>query len=784
MSTRPHPLLSRAPTLVPPLLVVAVFAAAAVVTAAAAGVGGGGAAPRAHTGAALPGALPTFPPAIAPAGDTTGAVKAGDGPAPTLMWERRFPGVTFRESSPVDARLGRAAIVVGALNGNVYGFDASTGADLPGWPVATGHPVNSSPAAADLYGTGRDEVVVGSGWADAGPCGGGGVFAIDPTGKVRWERAGTDPGCTTLAFHSSPTLGDVTGAGIPDVTVGALGLRSWSWNANGSLNAGWPYYTDDTVFATSALADLDHDGVPDVVMGGDSSPGGLINWRGGIVRAVRGDGRTLWQYFTNEMVRSSPVVGPVGRSTSPSVVFGTGDYWVNQPGGASDADKVFSLDATGKVRWVAAVGGETIGSPALADVEGNGQRDVVIGTADGPSSGRVWVLDDRGVPLPHWAGVPSGGGVVIGGVSTADLNGDGAQDVLVPTGAGVFAYDGRTAQLLFSLDAQEVGFQSTPLVTTDANGLVGITVAGTTADGMGVVQHFEMPPAAGATLGAGGWPMFHHDERHTGNATPPLLRVPQCRGAGINAYWEAAADGGVFGSCGAGFHGSPAVTTLPSSVVAMASSPSGQGYWEVSADGGVFAFGDAPFLGSAATARPGSPIVGIARTRDGHGYWLVAADGAVFAFGDAPFEGGAGGVKLPFRIVAIIATPSGHGYWLVGNQGSVLTYGDAGFYGAANGMVLSSPIVAAAGTPSGQGYWLVAADGGVFTYGDAPYLGSTAALHLRAPIVAMAPTAAGRGYWLMGSDGGVFSYGDAAFAGSATGLRLNRPITAAAVPAG
>src|SRR4029077_7334466 len=112
----------------------------------------------------------------------------------------------------------------------------------------------------------------------------------------------------------------------------------------------------------------------------------------------------------------------------------------------------------------------------LADVDGNGNRDVVIGTADGPKGGEVWGLGPTGAPLPQCDGLPSGGGVVIGGISTADLNGDGAQDLLVPTGAGVFAYDGRSSALLFSLDAAQVGFQSTPLVTPDPAGGVDITV--------------------------------------------------------------------------------------------------------------------------------------------------------------------------------------------------------------------------------------------------------------------------------------------------------------------
>ncbi|GAC1316166.1 MAG: hypothetical protein NVSMB12_12660 [Acidimicrobiales bacterium] len=701
---------------------------------------------------------------------------------PTLLWERRWPAVAFRESSPVAANLGRSAVVVGALDGNLYGLDATTGADLAGWPVRTGKPINSSPAAADLAGTGRDSIVVGTGTADHGECSGGSVLVVDAPGTVRWQRAGTDRVCASQAFHSSPSIGDTTGSGQPSITIGALGLRSWSWSAAGVLNPGWPFFTDDTVFATAALADLHGNGVTDIVMGGDSSPGGQIDFRGGLVRAVRGDGRLLWQYRTNEIVRSSPAVGELIPGAGPAVVFGTGNYWVNQPGGASDADKVFALDRSGHLRWSRDLGGQTIGGPALADVLGTGRLDVVIGTADGPQGGRIWVLDGTGKPLPHWAGAPTGGGVVIGGITTADLSGEGGQDLLVPTGAGVFAYNGRTGLRLFALDDHEVGFQSSPLVTREAEGLA-VTVAGTTADGIGVVQRWLLPATSGAKLGDRGWPTFHHDSRRTGNVDPPPLAARRCAGAGINGYWEAGSDGGVFGWCGAGFHGSPVGTPLAAPVVAMASSASGQGYWEAAADGGVFSFGDAPFVGSARGQPLRSPIVGMARTPTGAGYWLASADGGVFSFGDAPFFGGAGGVRLPFRVVAILGTPSGQGYWLIGNEGTVLTYGDARFFGSLGPVGLHAPIVGGAATPSGLGYWLVAADGGLFTYGDAQFLGSAGGLPLTQPIVAMAATAAGRGYWLIGADGGVFSFGDAPFVGSAAGTRLNGPIAAVSAPA-
>ena len=85
--------------------------------------------------------------AVAPATPARAQVVAGTIPGPALAWERQFPGVMFRESSPVAANLGTPAVAVGGLDGRLYAFDLASGDDVPGWPVATGSPIDSSPAA-------------------------------------------------------------------------------------------------------------------------------------------------------------------------------------------------------------------------------------------------------------------------------------------------------------------------------------------------------------------------------------------------------------------------------------------------------------------------------------------------------------------------------------------------------------------------------------------------------------------------------------------------------------
>jgi Cu/Zn superoxide dismutase len=138
----------------------------------------------------------------------------------------------------------------------------------------------------------------------------------------------------------------------------------------------------------------------------------------------------------------------------------------------------------------------------------------------------------------------------------------------------------------------------------------------------------------------------------------------QVRATGGSAkagYWLVGSDGGVFNFGDAGFFGSAAGLKLSRSVVAIATTPSGDGYWLVASDGGVFNYGDAGFFGSMGAINLNRPIVGIGPTPSGNGYWLFASDGGVFAFGDASYEGSTGALKLNSPIVGAAVTESVHG---------------------------------------------------------------------------------------------------------------------------
>ena len=708
-----------------------------------------------------------------------------------LTWSQTLPdgGNPIALSSPNVANLdGQSSVVVGDRAGKVYAYHLSNGTGVAGWPYNAGAPVDSSPSVAPISPNGTDSVFVGSG-GSTDPTGGG-YQAITNNGGDQWFVQETNPG-TDPTPHSgiaaSLTVGSY--AGGYGVEAGSLGQNTYALGAgNGAMLAGFPWFSADSVFSTAAVADLYADGNNELISGGDSSAGlayGQNYSNGGHIRIMSSAGNAgsinptsglLCQYNTNQNIdRSSPAVGQFLGGGAVGIVIGDGSFY----SGASDSNRVFAINTGCGLAWSDQLNGVTADSPALANVTGNGQLDVVEGTA----ANTIYVLNGtNGAAI--WSAATTG--QVIGSPVTADLTGGGYQDVIVPTTDGIDIFDGKSGAEVATLGTN-YGFQSSPLVTNDPDGHIGITGAGYVSVGgtaTGYIGHWEIDNTAGtgATVNeAGAWPQFHHDPQLTGDAgTPqPTLQVPcNVPAGGPNGYVLSASDGGVFNYGNIPFCGSTGSIHLNRPVVASAVTHDGGGYWEAASDGGMFAFGDANFYGSMGGKPLNQPIVGMAATPDGGGYWLVASDGGIFSFGDAKFFGSTGSIRLNRPVVGMAASPSGNGYWLVASDGGIFSYGDAKFSGSMGGHQLNSPVVGLAADARTGGYWEVAADGGIFSFG-APFYGSTGSIRLNAPIVGMEASGGGAGYRFVASDGGIFSY-NALFYGSMGGKPLNKPVVSMA----
>ncbi len=696
------------------------------------------------------------------------------------------PGNPIALSSPNVANLdGQPAVVVGDHGGHVYAFHLSGGSSPAGWPYYAGAPIDSSPSVAPIDANGLDTVYVGVGTAATPTT--GGYQAILPNGGDQWFVQETNPAPYDPVPHNAVSASLTVGsyAGGYGVEAGSLGQNTDALGAaTGAELAGFPWFSADSVFSTAAVADLYADGNNEIISGGDSSAGlayGEPYANGGHIRILSSAGNAgtgnpggglICEYNTNQNIdRSSPAVGQFLSGGNVGIAIGDGNYYP----GAPDSNKVFAINTDCGLAWSDTLNGITADSPALADVSGNGQLDVVEGT----QANTIYVLNGTNGGV-IWSAPTSG--QVFGSPVTADLTGGGYQDVIVPTTAGIDIFDGRSGAKVATL-APSDGFQSAPLVTDDPNGHIGITGAGYYDNGsalVGTVVHWEIDNTNGSGASVtekGAWPQFHHDPQLTGDAgTPaPTIQVPcNAPAGGPDGYLLSASDGGVFDYGNIPFCGSTGSIHLNQPVVASALTRDGGGYWEVASDGGLFNFGDAGFDGSMGGKPLNAPIVGMAATPDGGGYWEVATDGGIFSFGDAAFYGSTGSIHLNRPIVGMASTPDGRGYWLVASDGGIFSYGDASFHGSMGGKPLNSPVVGLAPDMATGGYWEVAADGGIFSF-SAPFYGSTGSLRLNAPIVGMETNQSGSGYRFVASDGGIFSY-NAPFFGSMGGKPLNKPV--------
>ena len=440
------------------------------------------------------------------------------------------------------------AVVVGDRAGYLYAYHLVDGSPVQGWPFFDGGaPIDSTPSVASVSGNPLSSVFVGLGNAQHPVV--GGYIGIGANGQQLWRTPVTDPPgdkSPVSGVEASLTVASLQGG--MDVFAGSLDQESYALNAStGSALPGWPFFSADSVFSTAAVGDLYGTGQEELVMGGASSAGlamGQTYTPGGQLRVINALGQMMYDYTSTQEIDSSPAIGGFLGGGTTGIAVGTGSFYA----GSSDTNTVKAFTTRLAPVWSETLDGHTASSPALADVEGTGQLDVVEGTDTG-TGGSVWVLNGtNGATVWHEPVI----GRVIGSVVTADLTGAGYQDLLVPTIHGVEILDGRSGAQVAVLGGT-LGFQNSPLVTDDPNGMIGITLAGYNGHNQGVVEHYEIPGSNGAlAVGSGSWPMFHHDPQLTGASSPlpnlgrvtPSALTAQSGNGQVSLSWAAPAGTG------------------------------------------------------------------------------------------------------------------------------------------------------------------------------------------------------------------------------------------------
>ncbi|MEP7029221.1 MAG: FG-GAP-like repeat-containing protein, partial [Candidatus Eisenbacteria bacterium] len=337
---------------------------------------------------------------------------------------------------------------------SLHVFEAD-GSDFPGFPVFLNESVWSSAAVGNIDADPQPEIVFGSR--------GNKIFAFNWDGTE--VRDGDSNPSTIGVFKvmpgayndSSPALADLDGDGKLDIIYAGYDGMLYAWRFDGTNLPGFPQNLFASTTSSPAVGDIDNDGMLEI--------------------AITANNNKLYVFKAN------------------------GTY---QPG-----FPVTNVQADGVSKYP---------SPALADMEGLGQKDIVINTTDG----YVKVFRPNGTQLSQWTNVrysytakASESSVIV-----ADIDGDGQNEVLVGgEDANLYAFD-NDGSLMAGFPIKLNGeVRGTPLVwDLDKDGLTEILVSCWDKN----VYLWDYPGAFSPNS-APPWAMWRHDQFRTGRLSSPIV---------------------------------------------------------------------------------------------------------------------------------------------------------------------------------------------------------------------------------------------------------------------
>ena len=527
-------------------------------------------------------------------------------------------------------------------NGKIHAV-RSDGSDLPGFPVHTDLPRNlplaTSPAfdgnpangevpvaytpiiggvaVADLDRDGQQEIVVGASdgqlycWhADASVCAGFPVSTDHGTSRDQYPPHAQIPNASRgEGIGATPALGDLDGDGKLEIIVGAVDQKLYVWHADGTRMAPFPIalfdagsapgvstFAPKAIISSAAVADVDNDGVNDIVVGTTESysspqfaPGVGGSGRAYLVHA-NGTIAAGWPVkptsinpasvpLVAEGVGTSPVLANVGGDAKleaaltaflgdATIYKADGSTFVTMQGAPFGATGAGSdLDETTPEGGLARSSDQPshfyVAEGAFADLAGTGLLDYIAGEV---GNGLLGFATDDGTPvvfdhlLSVWSAttgtqVPAFPRVMedwqfFTGPAVADITGDGLPEIMATSG-GFFVHAFNAAGLEPTGWPKLTGqWQTSTPSVGDLDGDGTVEVVQTTRLGTLFVWK-----TAGGACQTDQWRKFRHDEWNTGTFgkdTRRPARITDLGAAGgagtVTLSWTAVGDDGRCGT--------------------------------------------------------------------------------------------------------------------------------------------------------------------------------------------------------------------------------------------
>lgn len=326
------------------------------------------------------------------------------------------------------------------------------------------------------------------------------AFEVNPadfysyTPQIKWHddsaKEALDPAFRT-GFVSSIALGDLNGDGVVELVAPANNGRLYVYRGDGAdAGNGTPiqWYTDLVgPAAEPALADLTGDGLSEIIISGYYGlfafrHDGIVLWQEESIKAYSGDGGGLFGW-------GGPTIGNLDDDSHPEIVIAASEdalYVLDHQGNILDSDPIG--------RWPSV--------PVLADITGDGTLDIIA--AQGHTL-KLYEYDPINGLEIAWTytltntTLRSG---VFGSPAVADLTGDGQPEIIINWGPRIEAIKADGSQLWSYYTGSDSHYRPSPITIADTtgDGQINIITASAINAGFLVFDHLLMVLNGDGTL--------------------------------------------------------------------------------------------------------------------------------------------------------------------------------------------------------------------------------------------------------------------------------------------